>query len=166
MAFALGDDLLEPALWDLLSGVAPPAYVALQAWVTPGAEARSELRAMRELLRDRLGVATSDGFGPRFLHSTGQYHKGGPAHGVFLQLVSSGGPELPVPGRSYSFGVLKHAQALGDLQALVDHGGRVLRVDLGDDPVEGLRAFRAAPGRGAGGLTGGDVHRVHSRCGR
>ena len=142
VAIALGDDLLEAALWDLLGDAAPPAYVALQAWVTPGAEARAELLRMRALLRDRLHVATSDGFGPRFLHSTGQYHKGGPAHGVFLQLVSSGGPELPVPGQEYTFGVLKHAQALGDLQALVDHGGRVLRVDLGGDPVEGLAAFR------------------------
>ncbi len=142
VACALGDELLEPALRDLLAGAAPPAYVALQAWVTPGAEARLELRSMREALRDRFRVATSDGFGPRFLHSTGQYHKGGPAHGVFLQLVSSGGPELPVPGQSYTFGALKHAQALGDLQALVAHGCRVLRVDLGDDPVEGLRAFR------------------------
>jgi transaldolase/glucose-6-phosphate isomerase len=143
IAFAVGDDALQPALRDLLVGVAPPAYVALQAWVTPGDDARQELQAMREALRDRLRVATSDGFGPRFLHSTGQYHKGGPAHGVFLQLVSEGGPELPVPGQPYTFGVLKHAQALGDLQALVAHGGRVLRADLGDDPVAGLRAFRA-----------------------
>ena len=142
VAVALGDDLLEAALWDLLKDVAPPAYVALQAWVTPGAEARAELLRMRTLLRDRFRVATSDGFGPRFLHSTGQYHKGGPGHGVFLQLVSGGGPELPVPGQPYTFGVLKHAQALGDLQALVDHGCRVLRVDLGEDPVEGLAAFR------------------------
>jgi glucose-6-phosphate isomerase len=142
VAFAVGDDLLEPALWDLLHGVAPPAYVALQAWVTPGHEAWVELQAVREVLRDRLHVATSEGFGPRFLHSTGQYHKGGPAHGVFLQLVSTGGPDLPVPGQSYSFRVLKHAQALGDLQALVGHGGRVLRVDLGEDPITGLREFR------------------------
>jgi len=142
VAIALGDDLLEAALWDLLGGAEPPTYVALQAWVTPGAEARAELLAMRALLRDRLHVATSDGFGPRFLHSTGQYHKGGPDLGVFLQLVSGGGPELPVPGQPYTFAVLKHAQALGDLQALVDHGRRVLRVDLGDDPVAGLGAFR------------------------
>ena len=142
VAIALGDDLLEAALWDLLQDAAPPAYVALQAWVTPGAEARAELGAMRSLLRDRFRVATSDGFGPRFLHSTGQYHKGGPRNGVFLQLVSEGGPEVPVPGQTYTFGVLKQAQALGDLQALVDHRCRVLRVDLGDDPVDGLAAFR------------------------
>jgi hypothetical protein len=142
VAFALGDDGLEAALRDLVAPLAPPAYVALQAWVTPGERARAELRAMRRFLRDARRVATSDGFGPRFLHSTGQYHKGGPAHGAFVQLVSDGGPELPVPGQPYSFGRLKRAQALGDLQALLAHGGRVLRVDLGADAATGLIAFR------------------------
>jgi glucose-6-phosphate isomerase len=142
VAFALGDDRLDQALRGLLAGLAPPAYVALQAWVTPGDDARAELQAMRRALRDTCHVATSEGFGPRFLHSTGQYHKGGPGHGVFLQLVSDGGPDLPVPGQPYSFGVLKHAQAVGDLEALFAHGGRVLRVELGDDVVGGLRAFR------------------------
>ena len=93
-------------------------------------------------MRDRRKVATSEGFGPRFLHSTGQYHKGGPRTGVFLQLYAGGGPELPVPGQHYDFARLKYAQALGDLEALIAHGGRVLRADLGDDPVAGLRAFR------------------------
>ncbi|HSL94593.1 MAG TPA: transaldolase, partial [Thermoleophilia bacterium] len=115
--------------------------VALHAWLTPGDEARRELEALRALLRDARRVATSAGFGPRFLHSTGQYHKGGPARGVFVQLVSEGGPELPVPGRDFSFRALKEAQALGDLEALLAHGGRVLRVDLGEDAVAGLRGF-------------------------
>jgi transaldolase / glucose-6-phosphate isomerase len=97
---------------------------------------------MRRVLRDELGVATSEGFGPRFLHSTGQYHKGGPRRGVFVQLVSGGGPELPVPEQAYTFAVLKEAQALGDLQSLLDHGGRVLRIDLGEDGLAGLGAFR------------------------
>ena len=142
VAFALGDDGLESALRDLLAPLAPPAYVALQAWLTPGNDAWGELQEMRRLLRDARRVATSEGFGPRFLHSTGQYHKGGPAHGTFLQLVSDAGPELQVPDQPYSFGGLKRAQALGDLQAMIAHGGRVLRVDVGDDPVSGLRAFR------------------------
>jgi hypothetical protein len=142
VAFALGDDGLEPALRGLLDGAAPPQYVALQAWLTPGNQAWLELQAMRRVLRDELGVATSEGFGPRFLHSTGQYHKGGPRRGIFLQLVSLGGPDLPVPGQAYSFGSLKEAQALGDLQSLIDHGGRVLRVDIGDDEAAGLAAFR------------------------
>jgi glucose-6-phosphate isomerase len=142
VAFAVGDDGLEPALRSLLADLAPPSYVALQAWVMPGNEAWLELQAMREALRDARRVATSEGFGPRFLHSTGQYHKGGPAHGVFLQLYAHGGPELPVPGAGYSFATLKKAQALGDLEALLVHGGRVLRVDLGEETVEGLRMFR------------------------
>jgi hypothetical protein len=97
---------------------------------------------MRALLLEARHVATTAGFGPRFLHSTGQYHKGGPAQGVFIQLVSEAGPDLPVPGQSYSFARLKHAQALGDLQALLAHGGRVLRVDVGADVLAGLAAFR------------------------
>jgi glucose-6-phosphate isomerase len=141
VAFDLGDDGLETALAALTRDLAPPAYVALHAWLTPGAEARRELEALRLVLRDRRRVATSAGFGPRFLHSTGQYHKGGPARGVFVQLVSEGGPELPVPGREFSFRELKEAQALGDLEALLAHGGRVLRVDLGEDAVAGLHGF-------------------------
>jgi len=141
VAFALGDDGLETALAALTRDLAPPAYVALHAWLTPGDEAGCELETLRALLRDARRVATSAGFGPRFLHSTGQYHKGGPARGVFVQLVSDGGPELPVPGRDFSFRGLKEAQALGDLEALLAHGGRVLRVDLGEDAVTGLRGF-------------------------
>lgn len=142
VAFAFGDDGLEPALRELVAGLATPKYVALQAWVTPGADAQLELRAMRELLLKARHVATTAGFGPRFLHSTGQFHKGGPAEGVFLQLVSEAGPNLPVPGQAYSFARLKHAQALGDLQALLNHGGQVLRVDIGADVLAGLAAFR------------------------
>jgi glucose-6-phosphate isomerase len=142
VAFACGDDGLEPAVRDLLADLAPPSYIALQAWLTPSNEAWLELQAMRELLLKARHVATTEGFGPRFLHSTGQYHKGGPTRAVFVQLVSEDGPRLPVPGQPYTFGTLKHAQALGDLQALLDHGGRVLRVDLGPEPVAGLVAFR------------------------
>ncbi len=141
VAFALGDDGLETALAALTRDLAPPAYVALHAWLTPGDEARRELATLRALLRDERRVATSAGFGPRFLHSTGQYHKGGPARGVFVQLVSEGGPELPVPGRDFTFRGLKEAQALGDLEALLAHGGRVLRIDLGEDAGAGLRGF-------------------------
>ena len=70
------------------------------------------------LLRDRLHLATTLGYGPRFLHSTGQYHKGGPNSGVFLQLTSEDLEDAPIPGRPYTFGLLKKAQALGDLEAL------------------------------------------------
>jgi glucose-6-phosphate isomerase len=141
-AYELGDEGLEGALRALLGELSPPAYVALQGWLTPGHEAWRELQAVRLLLRDRRHVATSEGFGPRFLHSTGQYHKGGPGTGVFLQLYSEAGAELAVPGRSYSFRALKAAQALGDLEALLARGRRALRVDVGEEPVAGLAAFR------------------------
>jgi hypothetical protein len=141
VAYAVGDDGLQPALRALLAGLESPHYVALQAWLTPSDEAAAELQAMRVLVRDARRVATSVGFGPRFLHSTGQYHKGGPANGVFLQLFAGGGPDLPIPGRDHSFALLKEAQALGDLEALLTHGGRVLRVDVGGDVLAGLRSF-------------------------
>ena len=118
------------------AGLRRPARLAHAGRRSPG-RARGAARPPAR----RRGVATSAGFGPRFLHSTGQYHKGGPARGVFVQLVSEGGPELPVPGRDFSFRRLKEAQALGDLEALLAHGGRVLRVDLGEDAVAGLRRF-------------------------
>ncbi len=141
-SLASEDVPIGPALRDLLAGLAPPDYVALQAWVPPGNDAWLELQAMREALVKHLGVATSEGFAPRLLPVTGQLHKGGPATCVCLQLVSRGGPELQVPGQEYTFGLLKLAQSLGDLQALSDRRRRVLRVDVGDDEVAGLRAFR------------------------
>jgi transaldolase/glucose-6-phosphate isomerase len=142
ITFALDDDGLAPALREVVSHVAPPDYVALQAWLAPSYDAWLELQAMREALLRRRRVATSEGFAPRLLPITGQLHKGGPDTGVCLQLVSDGGPELQVPGQPYTFARLKHAQSLGDLQALRDRGRRVLRVDVGDDPVAGLREFR------------------------
>jgi hypothetical protein len=75
-------------------------------------------------------VATTVGYGPRYLHSTGQLHKGGPNTGVFLQLVGDDPKDIPIPGQTFSFGVLKQAQALGDFQALRNHGRRVLRVQV------------------------------------
>jgi hypothetical protein len=94
-------------------------------------------------------VAPTLGYGPRFLHSTGQLHKGGPNNGVFLQLVAQSSTDLPVPGDTFTFGVLRDAQALGDFQVLEVHGRRALRVALGTD-VEGnlarlLAALAAAP---------------------
>src|SRR5205807_1568274 len=77
-------------------------------------------------------VATTAGYGPRYLHSTGQLHKGGPNTGVFLQIVGDDPRDLPIPGADYTFGVLKQAQALGDYQALRNHGRRVLRVQVAD----------------------------------
>jgi transaldolase/glucose-6-phosphate isomerase len=98
---------------------------------------------VRIVLRHRLRAATTIGFGPRFLHSTGQFHKGGPNTGVFVQLVDDPTPDLPIPRTGDSFGALVSGQADGDFQALRDAGRRVLRVHLGDDAERGLAALEA-----------------------
>ena len=114
----------------------PGDYLSIQAYLQPSAEMDAALEALRRRLRDRFGVATTVGYGPRFLHSTGQLHKGDAGNGLFVQLTSDAGPELPIPDRAgapesaISFGVLKMAQALGDQQALVDAGRRVIRLHM------------------------------------
>jgi hypothetical protein len=118
--------------------------VALQAYLTEAPEVDSALQGLRILLRDRLRLATTVGYGPRFLHSTGQYHKGGPDSGLFLQLTCEDVEDAPVPGRRYTFGLLKKAQALGDLEALRKHHRRALRVDLGKDVLRGLVTLKNA----------------------
>ena len=90
------------------------------------------------LLRDEKQVATCLGFGPRFLHSTGQAYKGGPNSGVFLQITCDDAADLPVPGQKYTFGIVKAAQARGDFQVLAERGRRALRVHLGKDVAAGL----------------------------
>ncbi len=112
--------------------------------MAPSPERTELLQSIRTLLRDRTRRATTLGYGPRFLHSTGQLHKGGPPIGWFLQVVAGHPRDLPVPGAGYSFGTLIDAQAIGDFQALEAHDLPVLRVDCSDDPAEGLAALRAA----------------------
>lgn len=119
---------LAEALARWVALIRPGDYVALLAYVEPSAEHALLVSRMRRALRDALGVATTAGFGPRFLHSTGQLHKGGGGGGVFLQIETDDAVDLPVPGGGYSFGQLKLAQALGDYRALVGRGRRVLRV--------------------------------------
>jgi len=116
----------------------PGDYVAIQAYLAPTAETSAALESVRRRLLERLNVATTFGYGPRFLHSTGQLHKGGANTGLFLQLVDAPRHDLPVPDVGYSFGQLIRAQALGDYQALQKKGRRVLRVDLGTDVARGL----------------------------
>jgi transaldolase/glucose-6-phosphate isomerase len=102
------------------------------------------LQSIRHRVRDRYHVATCLGFGPRFLHSTGQAYKGGPGTGLFLQITGDDAQDLPVPGQRYTFGVVKAAQARGDLQVLFARGRRALRVHLGPDVEAGLRVLDAA----------------------
>jgi hypothetical protein len=120
----------------------PGDYVALMAYLTEKPEVEDVLQAIRECLRDHLHLATTLGYGPRFLHSTGQLHKGGPNTGLFLQLTADDAEDIDVPGRPYTFGVLKRAQAQGDLEALRKHGRRVMRIHLGSDVAQGLAAVR------------------------
>jgi transaldolase/glucose-6-phosphate isomerase len=113
-------------------------YFALLAFVPMNDENEALLQEIRHAVRDKRRVATCLGFGPRFLHSTGQAYKGGPNTGVFLQVTCDDAADLPVPGQKYTFGVVKAAQARGDFQVLVDRGRRALRVHLGRDLKSGL----------------------------
>jgi transaldolase/glucose-6-phosphate isomerase len=113
-------------------------YFALLGYVEMNAEHESLLQSMRIAVRDRKRVATCLGFGPRFLHSTGQAYKGGPNSGVFLQITCDDPQDLPVPGQKYTFGVVKAAQARGDFQVLADRKRRALRAHLGSDVKAGL----------------------------
>jgi transaldolase/glucose-6-phosphate isomerase len=119
----------------------PGHYVALQAYLPEEPEIQQRLQTVRIRLRDVFHLATTLGYGPRFLHSTGQFHKGGPNTGLFLQLTADDAEDASVPGTAYSFGTFKRAQALGDLKALQEHGRRVMRVHLGKDVIRGLDAL-------------------------
>ncbi|MDQ3811545.1 MAG: transaldolase, partial [Chloroflexota bacterium] len=121
-----------------LDQAGPGDYVAIQAYLTPSVENERRLQRFRALVRDRRRVATTLGFGPRFLHSTGQLHKGGPPSGVFLQLTQAPARDVPVPGQPFTFGTLIAAQATGDLQSLLGRGLRAARFDLGADPAASL----------------------------
>lgn len=143
-----GDGTLTGELRRHLARARPNAYLALQAFVAPSQARAEALDRMRGLLRDATGRATTSGFGPRFLHSTGQLHKGGAPIGWFLQLTADHPADVPIPGRPFSFGQLVDAQALGDFEALEAHDLPVLRVHLGADVDAGLatleRTLRAA----------------------
>jgi transaldolase/glucose-6-phosphate isomerase len=119
-------------------------YFALLGYVEMNAAHEAALQLVRHRVRDRKRVATCLGFGPRFLHSTGQGYKGGPNSGVFLQVTCDDAKDLAVPGQKYSFGVVKAAQARGDFQVLADRDRRALRVHLGPDVAAGLRALGSA----------------------
>jgi transaldolase/glucose-6-phosphate isomerase len=119
-------------------------YFAVLAYLQMNAENEQSFETLRHLVRDKKHVATCLGFGPRFLHSTGQAYKGGPNSGVFLQITCSDSVELPVPGQKYTFGVVKAAQARGDFQVLADRGRRALRVHLGSNLKAGLATLQSA----------------------
>jgi hypothetical protein len=113
-------------------------YFAILAYLTEEASTDLALQSMRSRVRSRYGLATTSGYGPRYLHSTGQFHKGGPNTGIFLELTADDTEDMPIPGQPYSFGVFKRAQGLGDLEALRLHGQRAMRVHLGSNVAAGL----------------------------
>ena len=120
------------ALRSLVNQLQAGDYFALLAFIDMTVAHRNALDAIRGLVRDRKKVATTVGFGPRYLHSTGQAHKGGPNSGVFLLITGNDPEDVPVPGQKYTFGTIKLAQALGDLEVLSARGRRVVRVHLPD----------------------------------
>jgi transaldolase / glucose-6-phosphate isomerase len=139
-----GDQTLAGYLKAHLGRIKAGDYFAALGFIQMNAEHEQSLQALRHLVRDKKRVATCLGFGPRFLHSTGQAYKGGPNSGVFLQVTCDDSVELPVPGQKYTFGVVKAAQARGDFQVLADRGRRALRVHLGSNVKAGLAALQAA----------------------
>jgi hypothetical protein len=123
---------VEPrgSLEELLGQAQPGDYVAIQAFVDPGRQ--DELDPLVDRARDETGCVVTHGFGPRYLHSTGQLHKGGPNTGLFVQVVDDPGDEVPIPGRKLGFRRLIQAQAAGDLSSLEERGRRIVRVKLED----------------------------------
>lgn len=127
------------ALHNFLSATEPGDYIALQAYLPPTQENTKALRKLRDTLLKHTRLATTLGFGPRFLHSTGQLHKGGPDSVVALQIIDAPEPDLPVPETDYTFGSLIEAQALGDYRALRERKKRAFRITVNGDAIEGVK---------------------------
>jgi transaldolase/glucose-6-phosphate isomerase len=135
-------DADDDALRALFADLAPPHYLGILGFVQPSPAFGEAIAGLRAAVREATRASTTFGYGPRYLHSTGQLHKGGPPTGRFLQLLHDSQPDVEIPGASYTFNRLKHAQATGDLQTLRARGRPAERVTLtGDDPAAGLRAL-------------------------
>jgi transaldolase/glucose-6-phosphate isomerase len=133
---------VENELSKFLGEIGDKGYIAIQAYLTENPETDRILQEIRHDFRNRYGIATTLGYGPRYLHSTGQYHKGGPNNGLFIQLVAERTRDTDIPGKSYSFGALFDAQAQGDFEALRKHGQRAIRIRLGIDVINGLNRIK------------------------
>lgn len=144
---ASGDVALEfdsiKELAALLADASVPGYVAIMGYLEPGEPFEAAVSDLRQVIRAQTGVATTFGYGPRFLHSTGQLHKGGPPNGRFIQLIHDSGNDAAIPGESYGFRTLKHAQAIGDLEALKAHGRSAVCLELVGDATAALRSLIA-----------------------
>ncbi len=138
---ATNSDALAKGLKGWLKKARKGDYLAVMAFLPPDGKTTAALQEFRASLQKRTGLPTTLGYGPRFLHSTGQLHKGGPETGLFLQLVDAVKDDLPVPETDYTFGRLVRAQALGDFAALSQRGRRVIRVNVGADAAAGIEAI-------------------------
>jgi glucose-6-phosphate isomerase len=137
-------DAGDTALRSLLLDARPPDYVAIMSYSQPSEEYEQAIQELRSVIRAATKATTTFGYGPRYLHSTGQFHKGGPRTGRFLQLIHDGPTDVAIPGEQYTFTTLKNAQAIGDLDTLRELSLPAERVRLqGDDPVGALRALTA-----------------------
>jgi transaldolase / glucose-6-phosphate isomerase len=131
---------LEPGdVEQLLAQSGPPRYVAIMAYLRPSEAFDEAITEVRTRIRDHTKSTTTFGYGPRFLHSTGQYHKGGPPNGLFIQFVHDGDEDVEIPGAGYGFSHLKNAQAVGDLKTLRDHGLAAVQIRLEGDPADAVR---------------------------
>ncbi|HEV7786190.1 MAG TPA: phosphoheptose isomerase, partial [Thermoanaerobaculia bacterium] len=135
---------LDAAVAEWLAGAKAGDYLGIHAYLPPRPETTAALAALQAGLHARTKLAVTVGYGPRFLHSTGQLHKGGTDRCRFLQIVDQPTEDLAVPETSYTFGTLIGAQAEGDRQALEQRKRTVLRIQLGADDAEGLAALRRA----------------------
>jgi glucose-6-phosphate isomerase len=129
-------------LRDQLATIKPGDYIAFLNYIEETPEIDRQFQELRTQLRDATHCATTVGYGPRFLHSTGQLHKGGPDTGVFFQIIANDAIDFAIPGEPYTFAILKQAQALGDFRALVKRGRRVIGIDLSDNLLEALAQLR------------------------
>jgi hypothetical protein len=135
---------LESALTSFFRSVNPGDYVAFLAYLPTTGEHEELIQDTRLAVRDTLKVATTFGYGPRFLHSTGQLHKGGANRGVFVQITADPRRDLPIPGQDYTFGTLVRAQSMGDIESLQKHGRRALRLHIRGDHSVGIEHIREA----------------------
>jgi len=133
----------KQSLIQLLDQASPNRYLSILAYTTPSPQMEAALRALRKAVMLRHHLATTAGYGPRYLHSTGQLHKGGPNSGLFLELIDTMKPDVAVPGKFYTFGTLAQAQAIGDLQSLHTHQRPASHIALGRDPVATIRSLVA-----------------------
>lgn len=122
----------------------PRDYFSIQAYISPTPEHDAALQSLSEALRNRFGAAVTVGYGPRFLHSTGQLHKGGPNTVLVLQIIDQPNEDVSVPETDYTFGALIEAQALGDFTALKQRRRRAVRINLGNDTKAGLQRLAEA----------------------